>query len=127
MKKKLLILAGILVFFQFGFSSNCVSPNYELKDKTIIYNNGVEKVTMRNVDAETFEHLDGYFGRDKNHVYYIGKILGNIDVKTFETVDKVTPSLSKKECPSSLIMEFKDKNGTYGLSDIWSGELKLEE
>ena len=131
MKKKLLILAGMLVFFQLGFSLSCFFSHYELKDKTVIYNGLDEKVTMKNVDIETFKDLDGNFGKDKNHIYYTGKILKNIDTKTFEIVSKYIPIPDDPVwgigCQTSYITEFKDKNGIYKLEDIQSGKLKLEE
>ena len=131
MKKKLLILAGILVFFQFGFSLSCFFPHYEVKGDTVMFNGGSNKVMMGNVDIETFKDLDGLFGKDKNHVYYTGKTLKNIDAETFETVSKYIPIANDPiwgiGCQVSYIIEFKDKNGTYKLEDIQSGKLKLEE
>ena len=38
----------------------------------------------KNVDAETFEVLDEEYTKDKNNVYYKGKILKGADVKTFD-------------------------------------------
>ena len=131
MKKKLSILLGMLIFFQLGFSLSCFFSHYELKDNTAIYNGLNEKVTMENVDIETFEDLDGYFGKDKNHIYYDGKILKNIDVKTFEVISKYLPIANDPiwgiGCQTSYITEFKDKNGIYKLEDIQSGKLKLEK
>ena len=131
MKKKLLILAGILVFFQFGFSLSCFFPHYEVKGDTVMFNGGSNKVMMGNVDIETFKDLDGIFGKDKNHVYYVGKILKNIDTKTFEIVSKYIPIPDDPVwgigCQTSYITEFKDRNGTYKLEDIQNGKLKLEE
>ena len=131
MKKKLLILAGMFIFFQFGFSLSCFFSHYELKDNTAIYNGLNEKVTMKNVNIETFKDLDGNFGKDKNHIYYTGKILKNIDTKTFEVVSKYIPIPDDPVwgigCQTSYITEFKDKNGTYKLEDIQNGKLKLEE
>ena len=131
MKKKLLILAGILVFFQLGFSLKCFFPSYVFKDKAVIYNGLDGKVTMENVDIETFEDLDGYFGKDKNHIYFDGKILKNIDVKTFEVTSNYIPIANDPiwgiGCQTSYITEFKDKNGIYELEDIRSGKLKLEK
>ena len=131
MKKKLLILAGMFIFFQFGFSLSCFFSHYELKDNTAIYNGLNEKVTMKNVNIETFKDLDGNFGKDKNHIYYTGKILKKIDAKTFEIVSNYIPIPDDPVwgigCQTSYITEFKDKNGTYKLEDIQSGKLKLEE
>ena len=131
MKKKLLILAGMFIFFQFGFSLSCFFSHYELKDNTAIYNGLNEKVTMKNVNIETFKDLDGNFGKDKNHIYYTGKILKNIDTKTFEVVSKYIPIPDDPVwgigCQTSYITEFKDKNGVYKLEDIQSGKLKLEK
>ena len=131
MKKKLLILAGMLVSFQLGFSLSCFFSHYELKDNIVIYNGLDEKVMMKNVDIETFKNLDGNFGKDKNHIYYRGKILKNIDSKTFEIVSKYIPIPDDPVwgigCQTSYITEFKDKNGIYKLEDIQSGKLKLEE
>lgn len=38
----------------------------------------------KNVDVETFEVLDEEYTKDKNNVYYKGKILKGADVKTFD-------------------------------------------
>ena len=40
MKKKLLILAGMFIFFQFGFSLSCFFPHYEIKGDIVIFNGG---------------------------------------------------------------------------------------
>ncbi len=86
---------------------------------------------MKNVNIETFKDLDGNFGKDKNHIYYTGKILKKIDAKTFEIVSNYIPIPDDPVwgigCQTSYITEFKDKNGTYKLEDIQSGKLKLEE
>ena len=46
MKKKLLILLGMFVFFQFGFSLSCFFPYYKIEDGTIMYYGGSNKVML---------------------------------------------------------------------------------
>ena len=41
MKKKLLILLGMFVFFQFGFSTSCNFSGYEKRDNKIFYYEGI--------------------------------------------------------------------------------------
>ena len=132
MKNKLLILIGIFVFVQFGFSLSCFFPYYKIEDGTIMYYGGSNKVMLEKFDIETFEGLDRAFGKDKNHVYFTGKIIEKIDAKTFEIVSRYEPKPIPNSpwgigCQTSYITEFKDKNGTYKLEDFQSGKLKLKE
>ena len=65
-------------------SSSLVGQNfyYFTKDE----NNNTKFILLenKNVDAETFEVLDEEYTKDKNNVYYKGKILKGADVKTFD-------------------------------------------
>ena len=85
---------------------------------------------INKVDIKTFQDLDGFFGADNNYIYYKGKKVNNIDVKTFEIVswNELKPDpIWGTGCQTSYITEFKDKNGTYKLEDIQNGKLKLEK
>ncbi len=131
MKKKLLILIGIFAFFQFGLSLSCarILHYYEEKDGKIIYV-GEDQLVINKADIKTFQDLDGFFGADNNYIYYKGKKVNNIDVKTFEIVswNELKPDpIWGTGCQTSYITEFKDKNGTYKLEDIQNGKLKLEK
>lgn len=121
MKNKLLILAGFFIFFQLGFSLRCFFPHYRIEGRTVKYT-GRERLSVDKADVETFKDLDGVFGIDKNHVYYEGKILKNIDVKTFEITERYKVVADDPiwgiGCQTPYIIKFKDKNGEYKLEDI---------
>jgi hypothetical protein len=131
MKKKLLILAGIFIFFQFGYSLKCFFPHYKLEGKKLVYIGLDEKTAVNTADIETFKELDEAFGIDKDHVYYEGKILRNIDSKTFEVTGNHIPVADDPiwgiECQTSYITEFKDKNGIYRTEDIKNGKIKTRD
>ena len=122
MKKKLLILAGLFMFFQFGFSLSCFFPHYSFAEKKVTYIGLGEKIDVDKADIETFKDLDGAFGIDKNNVYYLGKVLKKIDRQTFEVTARYIPVPNDPVwgigCQTSYITEFKDKNGVYKLEDI---------
>ena len=171
MKRKLLILVGIFILYQFELSmddflvrntssSKCGSlknrflkentgyikkswkiiyiGDYKLMDqKTIKKSKNLDgllipvssyEIPMDEVDIKTFEALDSFLGRDKNYVYYAGKRLRNIDIKTFGKVSwygsYADPDI---DCGPIYIWSFEDKNGYYNLEDIQTGKLKLEE
>ena len=130
MKNKLRILIGIFIFSHFIFSYTCIKTGYLKKRNEIFYNDGFELKQLSKVDANTFKQIYSFIGRDKNHVYYVGEILKNIDTKTFEVVSKYIPIPDDPVwgigCQISYITEFKDKNGTYSLEDIQNGKLELE-
>ena len=121
MKKKLLVLLGMFIFCQFGFSLSCLYSYYYIKDKKVIYNGYTKSNTVRNADVETFRKLDGFFGIDKRNVYYYGKVLKKIDAKTFEVVSMKEP---ERACQVVSIGIFQDKNGVYSIEDILSGKIK---
>lgn len=80
MIRKLLILAGIFMMFQFGYSLRCSKPaRYGIKEHDVLYS----EVPIKGIDKNSFENLDNVLGTDKNHVYYRGKILKTIDRSTF--------------------------------------------
>lgn len=125
MKKKLLILFGVLMFFQFGYSSSCFRPRY-LKDKNmkVFYQSTPDiKEIVQVSDYETFEIIDENFGMDSTNLYYKGKIMKNFDVGTFEVVviERIQPDpVQKSGCLDfSRVETFRDKNGEYYLDDIY--------
>ncbi len=63
---------------------------YAKDNKNIYYcwwTDFIKKSTKMDVDYNTFKVLDPLYTKDKNHVYYIRKILENVDPETFETLD----------------------------------------
>lgn len=128
MKGKLLILAGLFMFFQLGFSLSCFFPYYQITEKEVIYIGLQEKRTVEKADIESFKMLDGAFAVDKDYVYYLGKPLENIDRTTFEITDWFIPVPNDPVwgigCQTQSIIEFKDKNGTYKLEDLRNKKLK---
>ena len=132
MRSKLLILIGTIVFFQSGFSC-CSASEYKIENGKIFWKQDLKiERELKNVDLKTFENLDesvelnAHFAKDKNHVYYQGKIIKEIDSKTFEVVKRNIPT---KEDPRgdcvNYIKIFKDKNGVYQIEDIRIGVLEL--
>ena len=67
-------------------SSSLVGQNEDFYYFTEDENNNTKFILLenKNVDAETFEVLDEEYTKDKNNVYYRGKILKGADVKTFD-------------------------------------------
>ena len=132
MRKKLYILAILLMTFSFGFSTSCVSSYYIVNSDGVVFTR--DNVTLKDVDIKTFRILNWAFAMDKNKVYYLGKHLKDIDAGTFEIIrdnKKRTNEIILDDYPrcggDSTIKKFKDKNGTYELEDIQTGKLKLEE
>lgn len=115
MKKKLLMLFGMAMLFHFGYAISC--------EKRVYY--------KTYGDESSYKNLDDSFGIDKNHIYYQGKIIKNIDFETFEIVlwnmELPHPVWGNTCQRSSYIKKFKDKNGEYTIEDISNGKLKLEE
>ena len=58
MKKKLLILAGLFMFFQLGFSLSCFFPHYSTDKGKIVYIGLGERKIAEEADTETFKELD---------------------------------------------------------------------
>ena len=129
-EKKLMILVGLFMMFQFGYSLRCAYPYYKIENKDVIYNNYGKIIELKKVDLETFKKLDNTLGIDKNNVYYRGKIIKNVDAESFEIVSWYKPVATHPfwgvGCKVPYIESFKDKNGTYELKDIQNGKLQLE-
>ena len=132
MRNKLLILISLPIFFQLGISC-CSASEYKIENGKIFWKQDLKiERELKNVDLKTFENLDesvelnAHFAKDKNHVYYQGKIIKEIDSKTFEVVKRNIPT---KEDPRgdciNYIKIFKDKNGVYQIEDIRKGVLEL--
>ena len=128
MKNRLLVILGVFIFFQFGYSLSCFFPHYRVIEQSIVFYGGSSEVVMKNADINTFKDLDGFLGKDKNTVYYLGKPLKNIDAATFEIVNRYVPIANDPVwgigCQTQYITEFKDKNGVYNLEDIKSGKIQ---
>lgn len=132
MKRKLLILAGLFMMFQFGFSVIRPSGYYNVKDEKVTYVSLGRIEEVEKADFKTFKILDNNLGIDKEYLFIHGKIAEGIDVKTFEivsweTTDYSDYSTSWGGVKFTHIEKFKDKNGTYELKDIQNIKLKLEE
>ena len=55
MIRKLMILAGLFMMFQFGFSLSCLMPRgYEIKGNDILYSG----ISVKGVDKNSFKKLD---------------------------------------------------------------------
>ena len=123
MIRKLMILAGLFMMFQFGFSLSCSMPRgYEIKENDILYSG----ISVKGVDKSSFKKLDINLAKDKNNIYYQGKVIKELDSKTFEVVKRNIPTKGdpRGDCVN-YIKIFKDKNGIYQLEDIQKGVLEL--
>jgi len=85
----LVLPKGMLLYFKYVIDGDSV---YYLSDEGLA-------VKIPEADLDTFEEVDGDYGyiRDKNNVFFRGKILEGADVKTFTGVSSV----------------YKDKNNVY--------------
>ena len=76
MKKKLLILVGIFVFFQFGFSLDCMVTGYEKENNKVYYHSSKkgEKIELEKADFKSFEVIEAVnfksLARDKSCILY---------------------------------------------------------
>ena len=105
-------LANIITF-------DCAS--YEKKDVV-----SFKCSKMEEADKETFEILSLEYAKDKNNIYYQGKVIKELDSKTFEVVKRNIPTKGdpRGDCVN-YIKIFNDKNGIYQLEDIQKGVLEL--
>lgn len=117
MRKELLILFGMIMLFNFRYAVSC--------------NNLKSYYHVQHEDEPSYRILDDSFGIDKNHIYYKGKIIKNINLETFEITwwgydesNAVPGNICEKR---TYIERFKDKNGEYAIEDISKGKLQLEE
>lgn len=65
MKKKLLILTGMLIFFQFSFSLSCYFPSYNIENGKVSFSGPGNQNVISKADPETFKNIDGNFGIEK--------------------------------------------------------------
>ena len=127
-----MIIFGTIVFFQSVFSC-CSASEYKIENGKIFWKQNLKiERELKNVDLETFEDLDGsvklnaHFAKDKNNIYYQGKVIKELDSKIFEVVKRNIPTKGdpRGDCVN-YIKIFKDKNGIYQLEDIQKGVLEL--
>ncbi len=139
MKGKLFILTGIIVFSGFSFSTSCNFYLYEQKGNEIVYSEGItpgmhliKTNEVKKADIKTFTMLDrSGLAKDKNYLYYKGKIVKKIDASTLEVVSKNNENYlagsTAEHCFSPYVREIKDKNGNYLIEDIRAGMYELSE
>lgn len=124
MKKKLLILAGMFVLFSSSFSLSCMFRGYMKEDGSVFYE-GKERFLLEKADYDSFEVIRSVnyslLAKDKNNVYYQGKIIEDISPATFKIIMEKTPNVRPVwgyGCGSSgYILE--DKGKTYELDEKW--------
>ena len=124
MRNKLIILAGIFMFFQFSFSLRCVYRGY-IKENGRIYYKNREKIQLKKADYETFEIIKSVnyslLAKDKNNVYYQGKIVSNVNPETFKIIEEITPALKPAwgyGCGSSGYV-LEDKGIRYEMQEVF--------
>ena len=96
MKKKLMILAGIFMFFQYSFSLSCLFRGYLMENNRVYYESK-EKKELEKADYSTFEVIRSVnysiLAKDKNNVYYQREILKDVNPKTFKIIKEITPPI----------------------------------
>ena len=126
MKNKLLILAGILLFYQLNFSLKCVHRGYLKEDNKVYYEYGQIKEELKMSDYKTFEIVDSpthfdLLAKDKKNVYYQGKVIKGLNPKTFKIIKENLPPDKgpwKYGCSSSgYILE--DKGIRYEVKEVF--------
>ncbi len=123
--KKIIILLGTLIFFQFGFSLSCIYRGYKIEEGKVYYYKGQNKIELGKADSQTFEVIRSVnysiLAKDKKNVYYDGKLLENVNSKTFFIIEEIVPPDKgpwKYGCGSSGYI-IKDKNKTYELKEVF--------
>ena len=139
MKKKILILLSVMILSSLVFSTSCNVYLYETKDNKTIYLEAIipgmhsmKTKEIKKADIKTFSMLDRRgLAKDKNHLYYRGEIVKNIDGSTVEIVSKQNENTlagtTAEHCFNPYVEEIKDKNGTYLIRDISAGMYELIE
>lgn len=74
------------------FMASCTYRGYKNDGKTVTFHSYDPKLLIPyseevNADPNTFESLSDLYGRDKNHVYYWGKVVDGIDAASFRIID----------------------------------------
>ncbi|GAB3951291.1 hypothetical protein GCM10028805_31120 [Spirosoma harenae] len=88
--KKLFTSVGLLAISLFlkgcGESSR---KGYRIENGEVVIYRGwpANRSVVKPADAETFTAINTEYGKDKNHVYYIGQIIPNADPATFTYLD----------------------------------------
>ena len=126
MKSKLLILAGILLFCQLSFSLSCMYRGYLKENNRVFYEHGKYKEEVKTADYKTFEVVDSLphfdlLAKDKNNVYYQGKVIKGVNSKTFKIIKEFLPPDKgpwKYGCGSSGYI-IEDKGIQYELKEIF--------
>ena len=126
MKKKILILAGMLIACQLSFSLKCVYRGYRKENNKIFYEIGSTKEELKMVDYKTFEVIDSLphfdlLAKDKKNVYYQGKVLKGVNPKTFKIIKETLPPDTgpwKYGCGSSQYT-IEDKGKHYDLKETF--------
>lgn len=126
MKNKLLILLGILIFFQFGFSLDCLYRGYQKENNKVYYKYHKEKIEVEEADYNTFEVIFSepamhfsLLAKDKNNLYYQGKKLEGIDSDSFIMIKEIKPPVMAPwgyGCASSEYI-IEDKGKKYELKE----------
>jgi hypothetical protein len=119
MKKKCLIFLLLMSLSQFVFGLNCYYRGYVKKNTKIYYIKfgSITEEEIESADYETFKVIKSVnyslLAHDKDNVYYNGKLLQDIDAKTFKIIKELKPKFQPilgYGCESSgYIIEDKGK------------------
>ncbi len=84
MRRRLVVLVGVFLVFQFGFSNAC-GMRYKLeKGKIYYYNNFKDRIEIKEVNYKTFEIISNTLAKDTNNIYYLGEKVNGVNSKTFK-------------------------------------------
>lgn len=103
--------------------ANYLNDYYAIADEKLYFG---DTVLVENVDLETFtiphSELIGNLGKDKNHVFFKGKIIPNADPETFKILETCLDGTYYLECDNAFYA--KDKKQAYFVRTI-SDEVKV--
>ncbi len=88
--KKLFLLVTFLFLTFISEGCEIISSEYKIMDNVVYYDVGLHNKEIDSIfgaDYESFEIINRVFAYDKNHVYYMGKILKEADSKSFQVIN----------------------------------------
>lgn len=90
---------GLLGYNKIGIPEYTFNSYAKDKNNVYYHNYDGKPKIIKNADVNTFISLyDGYFAKDKNHIYGNGKIIKNADVKSWDSISKISNSYYSKDC-----------------------------
>lgn len=88
MKNKLFILFGLALFFEFSYSNACTSY-YIKKNNQVSYRGYKSNNKIEKADYGTFEIISTTLAKDRNNLYYLGKIVNEVNPESFKIIKEI--------------------------------------